>query len=244
MNRSLLAAPLVVVALAGAYLIGGGSGPRVATAQTTDPAPRQGVVVDGLGKVSGTPDVLRAILGVSVHGKDVSGTLGRASELQAAVAASLKRNGVAAVDLQTSDVQINQDYTNKGVPNGYRVTETLTAKLRNLKRAGRALSDAVAAGGDQAVLQGVSFALEDNAALLAKARDGAFADAKAKAEQYAALAGRSLGDVVLVSETASPAAPMPYAADRLAFASAGPAVPVEAGSQDVSVSVTVRWTFR
>ena len=239
---------VAVVLAAAVFAYDAGRGPRTAVAAdgsaSTSPASTSGVVVDGLGKVSGTPDVLRATLGVSVHGAQVSEALAKANGLQRAVSAALARDGVAAKDLQTSDVRIDQDYTNKGRPDGYRVTETLTAKLRNLAKAGQALTDAVAAGGNQALLQGVSFDLEDNADLLKGARDAAFADAKAKAQRYAELSGRSLGAVQLVTESTSPSAPVGYdLAYRSAAPSAGASIPVQAGSQDVSVSVTVRWAL-
>jgi uncharacterized protein YggE len=235
-----LSAAAVLAAAVFAY--DAGRGPRTAVAADV-PAGTSGVVVDGLGKVSGTPDVLRATLGVSVHGAQVSEALAKANALQRSVTGALKRDGVAAKDLQTSDVRIDQDYTNKGRPDGYRVTETLTVKLRDLAKAGAALTHAVTAGGNQALLQGVSFDLEDNAALLKGARDAAFADAKAKAERYAELSGRSLGAVQLVTESTSPAAPQPYAFASAAGRAADSPVPLQAGSQDVSVSVTVRWAL-
>ena len=242
----ILCAAVVLAVAVFAYDAGGGPRTAVAAAVSESAAPpgTSGVVVDGMGKVSGTPDVLRATLGVSVHGAQVSEALSKANALQRAVAGALAKDGVAAKDVQTSDVRIDQDYTNKGRPDGYRVTETLTAKLRNLAKAGAALTHAVAAGGNQALLQGVSFDLEDNAALLKGARDAAFADAKAKAQRYAELSGRSLGAVLLVTESASPGAAQPYPS----FASAGRGVadspvPLQAGSQDVSVSVTVRWAL-
>jgi uncharacterized protein YggE len=123
------------------------------------------------------------------------------------------------------------------------VTETLTAKLRDIGKAGRAITDAVRAGGNEAVLQGVTFSLEDNKALLEQARDHAYADARAKAEQYAHLSGRTLGEVQLVAETATPVSPMPYAFDATASALKA-AVPIDAGTQDVTVTVTVRWALR
>lgn len=57
----------------------------------------------------------------------------------------------------------------------------------------------------------VRFALEDNDQLVA-ARDQAFADARARARQYAELAGRELGALVSISGTMAtpPPAPQPH----------------------------------
>jgi len=159
---------------------------------------------------------------------------------------TVRRDGVDAKDLQTADVSLYPSYNAKGAPNGYNVTQALTVKLRNLGRAGKTIGDAVIAGGNAARVQGVSFALEDNAGLLEKARDAAYGDARTKAERYAQLAGRSLGPVELVSEQVpSGEQPMNDARDAVAAAPAAPAaVPLDAGQSQVSVSVTVRWSLR
>ena len=237
---------LLTAAVVGVYVFGGHASqqqPRPAVAADVAAA-TSGIAVDGLGQVSGTPDVLRVVLGVSVRRPDVSRALADANARQARLTAVLRRHGVAAKDLQTSDVNVGTSYDNRGRRNGYQVTETLTAKLRDLRDAGQAITDAVNAGGSEAVLQGVSFSLEDNAALLAQARDVAFADAKAKAERYAQLAGRTLGPVELVTEsTATAPQPVPYAAGLSALAGK-PAVPISPGTSDVSVTVSVRWALR
>jgi uncharacterized protein YggE len=237
-----LLVPLALVALAAVVLVGGRSPQQRAAVAADVPTTTNGVVVDGVGKVTGTPDVLRVTLGVSVRRADVSSAMAAASSRQNKVRAALRHRGVAARDLQTSDVSVYPETDNRGRPNGYRVTETLTAKLRDLGTAGRAITDAVDAGGNDTVLQGVSFALEDNAALLQQARDDAYADARAKAERYARLSGRSLGEVQLVAETADPAQarPVPYAAAMQDKAALG----IDPGTTDVVVSVTVRWALR
>lgn len=240
MKRTLV---LLALAAATAYvLLGGRPAQRPAVAADV-PTTTNGIVVDGVGKVTGTPDVLRATLGVSVRRADVSTALTAATRRQSALRAALVRGGVAARDLQTSDVSVHPELDNRGRPHGYRVTETLTVKLRDLRTAGRTLTRAVEAGGDEAVVHGVSFALEDNAALLEQARDDAFAAAKAKAERYAALSGRSLGEVQLVAETADPGRARPVAYATLAQKAAS-SLDIDPGTSDVSVTVTVRWALR
>lgn len=247
-RTALLIVPLAALA-GGGFLAGTVHAPRLAAA--ADPTPTtadSGVVVSGLGRTSGTPDVLRVSLGVQVVRADVSSALRDAARQLDRVRAAVRAHGVDGKDLQTDDVSIYPSYTERGVPNGYSVSETLTVKLRDLSRAGRTIGAAVDAGGDAVRLQGVSFALEDNTALLGKARDAAYADAKAKAERYAELSGRSLGQVELVSEDVPQAVqPVPYARAAAASPSAGAAgtdVPVDPGQSQVSVSVTVRWSLR
>jgi uncharacterized protein YggE len=242
-NRIALAIPLVVLAVGGAFVVGGHDA-RTASAADV-PAATSGVVVDGLGKVTGTPDFVRATLGVSLLRADVSTALRDANALQSRVTAALKKDGVTGKDVQTSDVSLYPSYDSKGHRNGYQMSETLTAKLP-VAQAGQGITDAVLAGGSSATLQGVGFELEDNASLLDAARDAAYADAKAKAERYAKLSGRSLGDLQLVTESiAAPEAPRAYAKAADAAGTAAPSsVPISAGSQQISVSVTVRWALR
>ncbi|MBK5308096.1 MAG: SIMPL domain-containing protein [Frankiaceae bacterium] len=243
-RTALLAIPLVAI-VAGGYLAGTVHTPSAATAAAEDPA-QQGILVSGIGKVSGTPDVLRVQLGVEVHRVDVSTALRDANGLQNRIRSAVRRNGVDAKDMQTADVSIYPSYNNKGVPNGYQVTQSLTLKLRNLVKAGKTIGDAVTAGGNAARVQGVSFALEDNAALLEQARDAAFGEAKKKAQRYAQLSDRQLGAVELVSEQMPQGEqPMPYARQAFdAAASKAAEVPLDAGQSQVSVSVTVRWSMR
>jgi uncharacterized protein YggE len=240
---ALLVVPLAAV-VAGGYFVGTVHSPRPAVADATNPA-EQGVVVSGLGKVSGTPDVLRVQLGVEVRRADVSAALRDANAAQNRVRSAVRADGVDAKDMQTSDVSLYPSFNAKGVPNGYTVTESLTLKLRTLGQAGKTIGDAVTAGGNAARLQGVSFALEDNARLLEQARDAAYADAKTKADRYAELSGRALGPVELVSEQAPTGdVPMPMARADLAAGAGSAAVPLDAGQSQVSVSVTVRWSLR
>jgi uncharacterized protein YggE len=207
-----------------------------------------GITVGGRASVAGTPDTLRLDLSVVATAPSVSAALASANRSAGAVQKSLLANGVQKKDLQTSGLNVspNYDYSNGGTPrlNGYQASESVSAKLRDLGRAGDAIGKAVAAGGNAVRVNGVSLDLEDTGALVSSARDKAFAEAKAKAEQYAKAAGRTLGEVVSIAEdvpTTSPT-PMQYAAAGAGLDKAS--VPIQPGSQDVSVSVTVVFSMR
>ncbi len=73
-------------------------------------------LVDGLGKTTGTPDVLRVVLGVTLRRPDVSAALADANVRQTRLRDALKRAGLAPADLQTSDVSGYPSYDNKGRP--------------------------------------------------------------------------------------------------------------------------------
>lgn len=64
-------------------------------------------------------------------------------------------------------------------------------------------------------------------------------EAKAKAQTLASAAGVSIGGVASISETVSPIPYPVYYGGARDEAAANPSTPVEAGTNEVSVSVTV-----
>ncbi len=232
----------IVGVMVATLVVGNGSGPVRAASLDTALAANT-VSVSGLGRVTGTPDVLSLQMGVERNGQVVNDVLNETNADINRIKEALKKYDVADKDVQTSNLSINP-FWDKNRINGYQVTQTLTVKLRDLGKSGNAISDAAAAGGNATRIQGVSFDIEDNGDLVDAARANAFADAKKKAEQYAKLSGRSLGKVSQVSESTQyeSGPPMPYAARAMEdSAAASSPVPVSAGSQQVSVSTSVVW---
>ena len=248
-GRTVAVTVLVTVALLAAYLIGsarpsvaGAAVPAAAVRTATDassPADT-GITVTGTGKVTGTPDTLRISMSVTATSQDVDSALASANASAKAVQDALLAKGVAAKDLQTSTLSIQPNYTPKGQPSGYVVSEGITASVRDLAKAGATLTAAVNAGGNAVRVDGVSMALEDTSSLVGGARKGAVGDARAKAEQYAQAAGRSLGEVQSISEVVTSPTPTYYDGRFAATAAASALpVPIQAGSQELSVQVTV-----
>lgn len=236
--------------LVGAFVLGSGQGggARAIAAAPVTTVPGPSITVDGVGHIAGTPNVLKLDLGVEGRADSVSAALGAASGALTKVRDSLRAHGVAAADLQTSQLSVHADYDHpdgRQVLRGYVAAESLTARLRKLSTAGRTITDAVAAGGSAVRINGITLDIDSDAALVAQARVRAFAAARAKAEQYAKAAGRPLGAVTNVSETVTPAGP--HALDQATFAASARAsapVPVEPGSSEVSVRVAVVWALR
>ncbi len=248
--RAIAATSALALALLLAYELGSGS-PQQAqaapgAAAAGQPAPSSGVEVVGTGKVAGTPDVLRLDLAISVTRSDAAGALSGASSAAAKVIKALKGRGVRDKDIKTAglSLQPNYDYSGgKSTINGYTSDEQIAVTLRNLKTAGAAITSAVAAGGDSARVNGLALDLEGDSGLLVAARKTAINDAHSKAEAYAKAAGRDLGAVQVISEDTRPAPPIQLGRAAASDAAAGAPVPVQAGSQQVSVSVRVVWSF-
>ncbi len=242
-----IAAVLAVLVLLAAYVLGsighGGTTPAAAATPAVDKSP--GISVTGVGEVSGTPDVLRLDMSSEARASSVDAALAKASAAIRDVIRALRDGGVAAKDLRTAGLSVYPDYSYDGSQQritGYIATESLSATLRDLDKAGQLVKRAVAAGGDTARVDGLQLDLEGDSELLVQARKQAFAEAKAKAETYAEAAGRGLGAVSSVSEQVDSSGPQPLSYRAMDVAAAK-AVPIEAGSQKVSVSVKVVWSF-
>jgi len=238
-SRSPLVAAVALAGVVAAVAVLGR--PEPVRAEPVDPAAAT-VQVDGVGTATGTPDVLRVTVGVETTAGTVDDALQRADSAARAVLDALRAEEVPGDDVQTVNLSIYPTYGNDGQAIvGYTARHDLSVTLRDLSRAGATIGVLVDAGGDAARVQGVAFALEDDAALREQARAAAFAAARVKAEQYAGLTGRPLGEVVEVRESASaPSEPLPYATTD---ACGREDVPLAPGSATVAVTVQVRWSL-
>jgi uncharacterized protein len=197
------------------------------------------ITVTGTGTVSGTPNQLVLSMGVQVSAGSVGSALQEANQAVSRVTAVLKARGVAAADIQTSDLYIQPNYHGSSqTPDGYGVSESLNATLRRIGAAGAEIEAAVRAGGNSATVDGISLNLTDTSDLLARARAAAVADARVKAAQYAGALGQRLGPVVSITDQASS---QPFSSSAASYAGVprAAAVPISPGTQQLSVSVTV-----
>lgn len=128
---------------------------------------------------------------------------------------------------------------------GYAVSQRMSVLVRSLPDSGDAISAAAAAGGNAIRLHGVKLRVGDEPGLLRKAREAAMTDARAKAEQYAAASGQSLGEVLSVRESGGGGGhKVGYQRTASDLAMAGyQSVPIRAGSADLDVSVSVVWAL-
>ncbi|MGI8574614.1 MAG: SIMPL domain-containing protein [Egibacteraceae bacterium] len=228
-----------------------GSAQRAVLAQVEAVAPddgsTEGITVVGTGRVSGVPDTLRVTVGVAVQRPEIQQALDAANSAATDLLAALADAGIDETDVATAEFSVQPRYEeqepgeNDPVVRGYEVRNLVDVTVRDLDRAGEVLGTAVEAAGDAARVQGVRFDLEDNGALLQSARERAFAEARAKAEQYAQLAGRELGSLISLREQAASA---PQAEEFAARMADEAAVPLQPGSEEVSVSLVAVWALR
>jgi uncharacterized protein len=196
------------------------------------------ITVVGRGEASGSPDVFMATVGVSVRSRRIAGVMAEVKAKARAVIDAVLDSGVAAEDVRTAWMSVHPQFDGNRIT-GYSADNSVRITVRELSKVSDVLDKAVTAGGEAAQLSGVSFDLQDSTDLSTQARERAFADAKARAQQYATLSGGTLGKVLRIDETGGHSNPSPRAEFAMLRASGGP--PVEAGQQTVSAEITVTW---
>jgi uncharacterized protein YggE len=193
--------------------------------------------------VSVVPDQLAFDLSVSVLRDDLDLALGDANAAIESVVTTLEGAGVAEKDIQTTDVSMYPQYGRhqKGQPQtlqGYRVSHSITVTVEDLSKGSEVVAAALGAGGTGVRLDDLRLQVADPDGALEPARSDAVAQARAKAGEYAKDAGRGLGDIVRISETADQPVDerMPYAAADSASAAS---IPIQPGQQDLTADVVV-----
>jgi uncharacterized protein YggE len=241
---------LVMVGLAGC------SAARVAAADVPPVSvnvgnQQTGIWVNGEGKVTITPDIAILSLGVSAQTTSVAEAQSQASAAMDKVMTALTDGGVAKKDIQTQYFNVQQvtrwdDKGQQEVVIGFRVSNMVTAKLRDMPKIGSVIDAVVAAGGDLTRINGLNFSVEKPEQYYSQARELAMNDARAKAQQVAMLSGVTLGKPTYVSENSS-APPVPY--PQVAYksdmaAGAAPSVPISTGEMDIVLNVQVAYAIQ
>jgi len=202
---------------------------------------RSTVGVVGEGRVTVQPDIANVALGVE-------GTAGTIAEGQAdvsnrmqAILGVLDANGVSRDDVRTSRLGVAPIYDQRDASQlrGYRVSNSVQAKIRDLNVVGPIVEGATAAGANR--VDGISFGLADPSTSKDQARAQAMADARQKAEQLAGIAGMRIVGVKSIAEADPAAAPVPAARQAAAPMAAGAPPPIEPGTQEVRTQVSVTY---
>jgi hypothetical protein len=200
------------------------------------------VTVAGTGTVSAAPDMAEITTGVVTQAPTAAQALAANSQAMERLLKALGGLGVATRDTQTTNISVSplRRQGREGQSpeiTGYEVTNQVRVKVRDLASLGRVLDQQVGQGAN--LVYGIQFGRQEPAPLLDDARKRAMADARRKAELYAAAAALKVGRVVAVQEVGA-ASPRPEMAPRMTMSAA---VPVAPGEQEVHASVTVTFTL-
>jgi len=203
-----------------------------------------GIWVTGQGKVTAVPDIATLRLGIEAQETSVAEAQTQAAEAMDNVMTALTENGVAKKDIQTQYFSIRQVTTwdrekEEETVVGYRVTNMVTAKIRDIDKVGSIIDAVAEAGGDLTRINSIGFSVDDPSAYYEEARQKAMADAKAKGEQLAELAGVTLGKPTYISEGISyPIYPRGVVYEE-AVAAPAPETPISPGEMEISLSLQV-----
>ena len=199
-------------------------------------------------EVRSRPDQATVGAGVTTTAPTAVEAMRTNAAAMAKLIAAANARGIKAEDIQTSGINLSPqyDYSNQtpGQPPrfiGYQVSNTVRATTSKIADIGPLLDALVAAGGTN--IEGPWFGMKDADAQLVGARGTAIKAAKAKAADYARLAGYRGAELVSISEGASFGGPPPPAPPMVRLeAMDAKATPVEPGR--VSNTLTLNFQYR
>jgi uncharacterized protein len=197
------------------------------------------ITVKGDGRIKVKPDTATLSLGVQSTARTATEALTDTNTSAAALIAALKAGGVGDDDIATSGLSIYPQFNQAGVAvSGYHASNNVTVTVRDISKTGQLIDVAAGSAGDHITVGGVSFYLDDVEAVLGAARAEAITNARKRAEEYAGAAGVTVGAVQQISEL-SIGSPQPLFARAAMMDGPRASTPIETGTQDISVSVTV-----
>jgi uncharacterized protein YggE len=228
--------------------------PRIASAtvppSSEPPAPPQSagsgegtITVAATGTVRVDPDTAVVTLGVQANAPTGAEAMEQVNSSSAALTEALIGAGIAEEDIQTSGLNLWTTTDDRGEINGYQASLSVSVTIRDIEAVGATIDAAQEATGPGFTIGGVSFSFAEPETVLEDARVEAVELARTKAEQYAAAAGLTLGDVVAIVEAGStPPIPVDARFEVTAqdAAAAGPAI--SPGQLDLTVDVSVTFS--
>ena len=208
-----------------------------------------GIWVTGQGEAMAVPDIAELRLGVEARADTVAEAQTQASETMDSVVAVLKDNGVAEKDIQTqrfSIYPVTRWIREKDEEEiiGYRVTNIVLAKIREMDKVGDIIDAVAEAGGDLTQIQGISFTVDDPTPYYEEARAKAVKDAKDKALQLADLADVKLGKPTYISEGTTYLPPVVRGLPEAeAVPMPAPETPISPGELKITLTIQIAYAI-
>ena len=208
-----------------------------------------GIWVTGQGEAMAVPDIAELRLGVEARADTVAEAQTQASEAMDKVVVALKDNGVAEKDIQTqrfSIYPVTRWIREKDEEEiiGYRVTNIVVAKIREMDKVGDIIDAVAEAGGDLTRIQGISFSVDDPTPYYEEARAKAVKDAKDKALQLADLADVKLGKPTYISEGTTYLPPVVRGLPEAeAVPMPAPETPISLGELKITLTIQIAYAI-
>jgi uncharacterized protein YggE len=208
-----------------------------------------GVTLDATGSVKVVPDGVQfnfSVFAVEATSKSASE---RANVLANQAREALDESKIDKEDISTQNVSVYPEYSyspeGKQTLIGFRASQSFAVTLRDTEEAGAVVDAVLLLVGTDLTIDTLAPILLDTSDALEQARENAIKLAKKKAEDYADLLDVELGDVISVREfSGSSSIPQPWLRDMATADSLeSTKTVVDLGSQEVTVTVEVRWAF-
>lgn len=193
--------------------------------------------------VDSVPDTASFSTGVETTAPTATQALRDNSRQVTILIAKLTSLGIAEKDIQTTGISLNANYdydraTRENRFTGYRVSNQVSAKVRNLDDLGKIL-DALVSEGGATSLNGPYFSMKDDSRLKEQARSRALESARKQAELYASGSGYSGVKILSIAETLRHNAPAGPRAVRAMASEADTSVPIAVGQVGTSVTLNI-----
>jgi uncharacterized protein len=196
--------------------------------------------------VTRVPDLAIISAGVQTLRPTATAAIDENAAAMERVRAALKRAGIEDRDIQTSSISLNPEYhyANNQPPRltGYRASNMVNVKFRDLKRTGAILDALVAQGANQ--ISGPNLTIDKPEGALDEARLKAIANGRARADLYARALGMRVARLLSVSEGGGHYAPPPMPMVMMASAERSADTKIDPGSQQLQVGVTMTFELQ
>ncbi|MFH1170239.1 MAG: SIMPL domain-containing protein [Candidatus Vogelbacteria bacterium] len=222
--------------------------------RSIQPSAFRSFAVTGEGKVVARPDVAMFTFSIiNEGGTDIAALERDNTDRGNKINSFLKDQGVADKDIKTEQYNLSPRYQNSFCRSGacpppsivgYTVTQSVAVKVRDFTKIGAILSGVVEKGANN--VSQLNFTIDDPIAVENEARAKAIAQAREKAKLVAKAGGFSVGRLLGIDEGGRPYyaekfAPRMMSLDASTAGAPLPAPTIEPGSQDVIVTVTLRY---
>jgi len=206
---------------------------------TTTPISGTELDIQATGTSTRAPDIATIGAGVVTQATKARDAMTANATAMSATIAALKRAGVADRDIQTQSINLQPQYrygdNQPPVLTGYQASNRVSVRIRDMAGAGGVIDALVASGANQ--IDGPTLSVEHPETALDEARAKALATARTRADLYAKAAGLTVRRIVRISE--SDGAPPIVRPMAMMAAKRADSTPVEAGEQELAVSLSV-----
>jgi uncharacterized protein len=206
--------------------------------------------VNGTASEEVQPDLAEIRFGVVTKKSTATEASAENAKLASAALEVVRKLGIDDKDIQTLNTNLSavfieeKDPKTPAVisrrPDGYQALNLIAVRIRDIRRVGEISSALIDQGVNR--FDGVSFEVSDRAKRMDAIREEAILDAKRKADIYARAVSTKLGDALeILTENNEPAGEADLPTRRQTPGPLTIAIPIAAGTTELSVTVKVTW---